>query len=201
MMSSKRDVEFTLWLDERESMLMAAARRICFDNQNADDVLQEALLDVYKRWAKVREHPNLDAYVIKVMVSKHADLRRKWARKQVEREISWEYLNGGISIGDRTDAIAEATSVQMALKNLTPSQRAVLTLTYEYLMPIKEVAEALDIPVGTVASQLARGREAVASYMEFLPRLSARPRPRALESAEVIDAEVVIQREEGGDDE
>jgi len=199
--SSKRDSEFTAWLDERESMLMAAARRICFDNQNADDVLQEALLDVYKRWAKVREHPNLDAYVIKVMVSKHADLRRKWARKQVEREISWEYLNGGISIGDRTDAIAEATSVQMALKNLTPSQRAVLTLTYEYMMPIKEVAEVLDIPIGTVASQLARGREAVASYMEFLPRLSARPRPRALESGEVIDAEVVIQREEGGDDE
>lgn len=200
-MSSKRDSEFTLWLDERESMLMAAARRICFDNQNADDVLQEALLDVYKRWAKVREHPNLDAYVIKVMVSKHADLRRKWARRQVEREISWEYLNGGISIGDRSDAIAEATSVQMALRNLTPSQRAVLTLTYEYMMPIKEVAEVLDIPIGTVASQLARGREAVASYMEFLPRLSAGPRPRALESGEVIDAEVVIQREEGGDDE
>jgi len=199
--SSKRDSEFTLWLDERESMLMAAARRICFDNQNADDVLQEALLDVYKRWAEVREHPNLDAYVIKVMVSKHADLRRKWARRQVEREISWEYLNGGISIGDRSDAIAEATSVQMALRNLTPSQRAVLTLTYEYMMPIKEVAEVLDIPIGTVASQLARGREAVASYMEFLPRLSAGPRPRALESGEVIDAEVVIQREEGGDDE
>ena len=197
MMSSKRDVEFTLWLDERESMLMAAARRICFDNQNADDVLQEALLDVYKRWAKVREHPNLDAYVIKVMVSKHADLRRKWARKQVEREISWEYLNGGISIGDRTDAIAEATSVQMALKNLTPSQRAVLTLTYEYLMPIKEVAEVLDIPVGTVASQLARGREAVASYMGVLPRLSAGSQQPALEAGEVIDAEVVLDGKEG----
>jgi RNA polymerase sigma factor (sigma-70 family) len=182
-------------------MLMAAARRICFDNQNADDVLQEALLDVYKRWAKVREHPNLDAYVIKVMVSKHADLRRKWARRQVEREISWEYLNGGISIGDRSDAIAEATSVQMALRNLSPSQRAVLTLTYEYMMPIKEVAEALDIPVGTVASQLARGREAVASYMELLPRLTAGPQPRALGSGEVIDAEVVLEGEEGRDDE
>jgi RNA polymerase sigma factor (sigma-70 family) len=200
-MSSKRDSEFTAWLDERESMLMAAARRICFDNQNADDVLQEALLDVYKRWAKVREHPNLDAYAIKVMVSKHADLRRKWARRQVEREISWEHVNGGISIGDRSDAIAEATSVQMALRNLSPSQRAVLTLTYEYMMPIKEVAEALDIPVGTVASQLARGREAVASYMELLPRLTAGPQPRALGSGEVIDAEVVLEGEEGTDDE
>jgi len=131
------------------------------------------------------------------MVSKHADLRRKWARKQVEREISWEYLNGGISIGDRTDAIAEATSVQMALKNLTPSQRAVLTLTYEYLMPIKEVAEVLDIPVGTVASQLARGREAVASYMGVLPRLSAGSQQPALEAGEVIDAEVVLDGKEG----
>jgi RNA polymerase sigma factor (sigma-70 family) len=199
-MSSKRDSEFTTWLEEREAMLMGAARRICFDKQNADDVLQEALLDVYKRWSKVREHPNLDAYVIRVLVSKHADLRRKWARRQVEREISWEYL-GGISIGDRSNEIAEATSVQMALRNLTPSHRAVLTLTYEYNMPIKEVAEALDIPAGTVASQLARGRDAVASYMELLPRISEGPRRQAIESGEVVDAEVVLDGEEARVDE
>jgi hypothetical protein len=110
-------------------------------------------------------------------------------------------LNGGITIGDRSDAIAEATSVQMALGNLTPSQRAVLTLTYEYMMPIKEVAEALDIPAGTVASQLARGRDAIASYMGLLPRLSEGPRRHAIESGEVVDAEVVLDGEEGRVDE
>jgi DNA-directed RNA polymerase specialized sigma24 family protein len=74
------DIEFTLWLKERQTSLLRASRVICFDAQNAEDVLQEALADVYERWQKVKEHENPEAYVMRVMVSKHADMRRKWLR-------------------------------------------------------------------------------------------------------------------------
>lgn len=76
-MGSQDQVEFTLWLREKQSAFLRAARVICFDTQNAEDVLQEALADVYKRWSKIREHENPDAYLMRVMVSKHADMRRK----------------------------------------------------------------------------------------------------------------------------
>ena len=53
-MSHDHQVEFTLWLRENQKAFLRAAKVICFDTQNAEDVLQEALADVYKRWAKLR---------------------------------------------------------------------------------------------------------------------------------------------------
>ena len=53
-MSQQNQVEFTLWLRENQKAFLRAAKVICFDTQNAEDVLQEALADVYKRWSKIR---------------------------------------------------------------------------------------------------------------------------------------------------
>ena len=53
-------VEFATWLQERQSALLRAAKVICFDTQNAEDVLQEALADVCMRWSKVKKHSNMD---------------------------------------------------------------------------------------------------------------------------------------------
>ena len=170
-MSSQDQVEFTLWLREKQSAFLRAARVICFDTQNAEDVLQEALADVYKRWSKIREHENPDAYLMRVMVSKHADMRRKWLRKQQEKETSWELAENIRDIADQTDDVTQRLLVQAALKTLTAAQRAVLVLIYEHGMVLREVAEVLEIPMGTAASHLARGKAAVAAYIELVPEL------------------------------
>jgi RNA polymerase sigma factor (sigma-70 family) len=170
-MSSRDQVEFTLWLREKQSAFLRAARVICFDTQNAEDVLQEALADVYKRWAKIREHDNPDAYLMRVMVSKHADMRRKWLRKQQEKETSWELAENIRDIADQTDDVIQRLLVQAALKTLSAAQRAVLVLIYEHGMVLREVADVLQIPMGTAASHLARGKAAVAAYIELVPEL------------------------------
>jgi len=170
-MSSRDQVEFTLWLREKQSAFLRAARVICFDTQNAEDVLQEALADVYKRWAKIREHDNPDAYLMRVMVSKHADMRRKWLRKQQEKETSWELAENIRDIADQTDDVTQRLLVQAALKTLSAAQRAVLVLLYEHGMVLREVADVLQIPMGTAASHLARGKAAVAAYIELVPEL------------------------------
>lgn len=170
-MSSQDQVEFTLWLREKQSVFLRAARVICFDTQNAEDVLQEALADVYKRWSKIREHENPDAYLMRVMVSKHADMRRKWLRKQQEKETSWELAENIRDIADQTDDVTQRLLVQAALKTLSAAQRAVLVLIYEHGMVLREVAEVLQIPIGTAASHLARGKASVAAYIELVPEL------------------------------
>ncbi len=170
-MSSQDQVEFTLWLREKQSAFLRAARVICFDTQNAEDVLQEALADVYKRWSKIREHENPDAYLMRVMVSKHADMRRKWLRKQQEKETSWDLAENIRDIADQTDDVTQRLLVQAALKTLSAAQRAVLVLIYEHGMVLREVAEVLQIPMGTAASHLARGKAAVAAYIELVPEL------------------------------
>jgi RNA polymerase sigma factor (sigma-70 family) len=188
------DVEFTLWLKERQTSLLRAARVICFDAQNAEDVLQEALADVYERWQKVKEHENPEAYVMRVMVSKHADMRRKWLRKQQSNETSWELAENIRAISDQSDDVAQRLLVQSALKTLSGTQRAVLVLVYEYGLVLREVAKILELPVGTVASHLARGKAAVAAHLELIPEFERSIRNEitgSKERREIVFGEVV----------
>ena len=196
-MSHQDQVEFTLWLRENQKAFLKAAKVICFDTQNAEDVLQEALADVYKRWSKIREHENPEAYLMRVMVSKHADMRRKWLRKQQELETSWDLAENIRDIADQTDDVTQRLLVQAALKSLSAVQRAVLVLIYEHGMVLREVAEVLQIPMGTAASHLARGKAAVAAYVELVPELeksakkeisSPQDNVREILIAEVVDS-------------
>jgi RNA polymerase sigma factor (sigma-70 family) len=199
-MSNQSEIEFTLWLRENQKAFLKAAKVICFDTQNAEDVLQEALADVYKRWSKIREHENPEAYLMRVMVSKHADMRRKWLRKQEERETSWDLAENIRDIADQTDDVTQRLLVQAALKSLTAIQRAVLVLMYEHGMVLREVADVLQIPIGTAASHLARGKAAVAAYVDLVPELersSAKELSGVSSQAEIeiVVAEVVENNE------
>lgn len=157
-------------------MFIAAARGICFDTQIAEDVMQEALADIFKRWEKIKNHENLDAYTIRVMISRHTDMRRKWNRKRNENEIEYLEAFAGASVEESSDSILESLMVQSALKSLTPMQRAVLLLHYIYGYTLKDVAEVLKIPAGTAASHLARGKATVAERAEFLPEIMRQDR-------------------------
>lgn len=198
-MSHQDQVEFTLWLRENQKAFLKAAKVICFDTQNAEDVLQEALTDVYKRWSKIREHENPEAYLMRVMVSKHADMRRKWLRKQQELETSWDLAENIRDIADQTDDVTQRLLVQAALKSLSAIQRAVLVLVYEHGMVLREVAEVLQIPMGTAASHLARGKAAVAAYVELVPELEKSSKKELSAPAdnvrEILIAEVVDSNE------
>jgi RNA polymerase sigma factor (sigma-70 family) len=192
-MSQQDQVEFTLWLRENQKAFLRAAKVICFDTQNAEDVLQEALADVFKRWSKIREHENPEAYLMRVMVSKHADMRRKWLRRQQEKETSWDLAENIRDLVDQTDDVTQRLLVQAALKSLTAAQRAVLVLIYEHGMVLREVADTLQIPMGTAASHLARGKAAVAAYVELVPELEKSAKKELPNSKSVkIEIETVI---------
>jgi RNA polymerase sigma factor (sigma-70 family) len=197
--SRQSEIEFTLWLRENQKVFLRAAKIICFDTQNAEDVLQEALADVYLRWNRLKNHENPEAYLIRVMVSKHADMRRKWLRRQQENETQWELSENIRDLVDQTEDVTQRLLVQAALKTLSAVQRAVLVLIYEHGMVLREVAEVLQIPTGTAASHLARGKAAVAAYIELVPELEKSSKKELLGSAntqkEVIMAEVVDDNE------
>ncbi len=198
-MSRNNEIEFTLWLRENQKAFLKAAKVICFDTQNAEDVLQEALADVYRRWNKIRDHENPEAYLMRVMVSKHADMRRKWLRRQQEKETSWDLAENIRDIVDQTDDVTQRLLVQAALKTLSAAQRAVLVLVYEHGMVLREVAEVLQIPTGTAASHLARGKAAVAAYIELVPELEKSAKRELTGNVdtqlEIVIAEVVENNE------
>ena len=192
-MSTRDQIEFTLWLQENQKSFLRAAKMICFDTQNAEDVLQEALADVFKRWSKIREHENPEAYLMRVMVSRHTDMRRKWLRKQQEKETTWDLADDIRQLVDESEDVTQRLLVQAALKSLSAAQRAVLVLIYEHGMVLREVADVLQIPMGTAASHLARGKAAVAAYVELVPELEKSAKKELGNSKSVkIEIETVI---------
>ena len=191
-MSQKDQVEFTLWLRENQKAFLKAAKVICFDTQNAEDVLQEALADVYKRWKKIREHENPEAYLMRVLVSKHIDMCRKWLRKQVEKETTWDLAENIRDLVDQTEDVTQRLLVQAALKSLSAIQRAVLVLMYEHGMVLREVSEVLQIPIGTAASHLARGKAAVAAYIELVPELEKSSTKELTGFSSVHELDIVV---------
>jgi hypothetical protein len=72
---------------------------------------------------------------------------------------------------------------------------------YDHGMVLREVAEVLQIPMGTAASHLARGKAAVAAYIELVPELeksSAKELTGPMSNAnetEIVVAEVVDSNE------
>lgn len=130
---------------------------------------------------------------MRVMVSKHADMRRKWLRRQQEKETSWDLAENIRDLVDQTDDVTQRLLVQAALKSLSAAQRAVLVLIYEHGMVLREVAEVLQIPMGTAASHLARGKAAVAAYVELVPELEKSAKKELTNSNSLkIEIETVI---------
>jgi DNA-binding transcriptional regulator LsrR (DeoR family) len=67
-------------------------------------------------------------------------------------------------------------------------QRAVLVLHYQYGLQLNEIAQALEIPPGTAASHLARGRATVAVNVEWLPAI-VKSEKKAIKSKKILEIE------------
>lgn len=158
---------FAAFVRANHVALLKAARAVCFDPQTAEDVLQEALADVYGRWHKL-DHSSqaLMAYVIRVMYSKHASLRRRFWRKW-NSELPLETIESRPS-DDDWGRNEQSIVVMAAMRELTPVQRSIVGLRYYAGLSLKEIAETLDIPIGTVGSHLSRGHARLAPLLQTM---------------------------------
>lgn len=126
----------------------------------AEDVLQDALIDVYPRWARLIEQGDPTGYVVRVMTSKAANHRRTaWARRVMPLPEDHSVFDGTVGSGDF--ASINRLDVTRALLTLKPRQRSVVALHYLMDWPVAEIAEALNMPIGSVTSDLTRARGAL----------------------------------------
>ena len=187
--------EFKVWMQDNCNTLMKAARAIAWHEINADDIFQEALVDVYSKWKNLKDHPNLVAYTIAAMRNKHIDLRRKWERRRDEQEIDLSSMTHILIQNiDATDVIAERLLIQAALASLSPSQRLVFLMHEIEGYPLREISDYLGIPQGTAASHLNRSKSAIGSFIESSMQIAS-PKKKQIEDIsqekEIFDAEVI----------
>jgi RNA polymerase sigma-70 factor (ECF subfamily) len=149
-------------LGELLPRLRRFARVITRNVQDADDLVQAAVEKALTRAAQWRPGSRLDSWMFGIMKNAWIDEIR--ARRRRERVHAPE--EAGATVGDASAAAREiALSVQAAMARLPEEQRLAVGLVLVEGLSYKEAAEVLDIPIGTLTSRLARGREALQAML------------------------------------
>jgi len=156
--SPERD--FEEFVVARSGALLRTAYLLTGNHQDAEDLVQTALLKAVPEWGKVREP---ESYVRRILA--HESISR-WRRRRW-RESSTEALPELPAAGGDVD---NRLLLRQALGLLAPRQRAVIVLRYFDDLTEAQTAEALGISVGTVKSQ---ARDALARLRALIPDLDA----------------------------
>lgn len=138
------------------------ARVITRDAQEADDLVQVAVEKALVRAEQWRSGTRLDSWMFGIMRNAWIDelrARRRRGRHEAPPEAGENVADASASAGEL------ALSVQAAMERLPEEQRLAVALVLIEGLSYREAAGALDIPIGTLTSRLARGREALQAML------------------------------------
>lgn len=149
------------------------ARALARERDLADDLVQECLERALNRLSQWRgEDKTPRAWLLRILYSRFIDHQRRMKRTPVPIEPEAVAALGG---GDLPDAPArlDLDDALRAMQALPEERRVVLALVAIEGLSYAEVANVLELPVGTVMSRLARGREQLRAILEQAPRRDA----------------------------
>ncbi|WP_028644519.1 SigE family RNA polymerase sigma factor [Nocardioides sp. URHA0020] len=142
-MSGSDQEGFEQFVAARRTALLRTAYLLTGSREDAEDLVQVALIKTVPHWRRIADHP--EPYVRTVLARESVS---RWRRRRW-REVHTAELPETPVAGPGDDRVA----LQRALARLAPRQRAVIVLRYYEDLTERETAAALGISVGTVKSQ------------------------------------------------
>ena len=138
--------------------LYRTAMRLTMSQTDAEDLVQETYLQAWKSFEKYELGTNARAWLYKIMFNKfHHFRRRKFTQAKYIREADELVFENAAGTPSIPEYLTDEEIIR-ALNKLPTHYREVSLLTDVHEFSYKEVAEILDIPIGTVMSRLYRAR-------------------------------------------
>jgi RNA polymerase sigma-70 factor (sigma-E family) len=147
----EQERSFEAFVASRGSALLRFAFMLTHDRGRAEDLVQDALVKLHRRWDRVASAEQPDAYVRRVVTNEFLSWRRRRSSSETPGVIP------ATRIADPSAAVDERDAMWRALAVLPPRQRAVLVLRFYEDMPDAQIAAVLECALGTVASLASRG--------------------------------------------
>lgn len=138
------------------------ARTITHHAADADDLVQIAVERALQRHQQWRPELKFEAWVFGILRNAWIDEVR--ARQRRDRVFAPEEVGEHVADGNQS-APTDALSVRRAVTRLPEDQRMVVALVLVEGLSYKEAAAALEIPIGTLMSRLARARQALQAQL------------------------------------
>ena len=138
------------------------ARNLTHNPHDADDVVQIAVERALLRLDQWRRDARLDSWMFKIVRNAWIDELRSRGRR--DKVFLAEEAGDHVGI-ESIENEATRMSVHAAMARLPEDQRVAVSLVLIEGLPYKEAAEVLEVPIGTLTSRLARGREALQALL------------------------------------
>jgi RNA polymerase sigma-70 factor, ECF subfamily len=129
----------------------------------ADDLVQSTLERALSHWTSRRNNEALRPWLFSILYRQFLDTRRRSRRYAATLE---RFQSGDEATQPSVEREVVAQSALQALQRLPPEQRTLLLWVSVEGLSYQEVADILDVPIGTVMSRLSRAREAFRSVCE-----------------------------------
>lgn len=149
---------FGFLVREHQSQLRGYLRRLTRGNHAlADDLAQETFLEAHRKLAQFEGHGSFAGWLYAIAWSRFLMEARK--RKLEPLDDMDERIAPECDPGLKLD-------LEKALVLLRPPERSALTLCFALGMPHEEAAEVMQVPLGTLKSHVARGREKLKTLLK-----------------------------------
>jgi len=132
------------------------ARTVAWKPEDADDLVQMTVERALKAIDQWQEGTRLDSWLFRIMKNAWIDELR--ARGRRDEVLAPEEAGEHVGVNE-TGSLITRLSVESAMARLPDEQRLAVSLVLVEGLPYKEAAAVLGVPIGTLTSRLARGRE------------------------------------------
>ena len=142
---------------------MAIACRILRDADQAQDAVQAALITAWRELRTLRDPERFEPWLHRILTHEcyaEARRRRRWSAEIRVLPLAEASVSDGILTIDDRDQL------ERAFRRLTIEQRAILVFHHYLGLPLPEVADRLDIPLGTAKSRLHYSTNALRASLE-----------------------------------
>lgn len=147
---STREEAFRLLLKKYQQKIYWHVRRLVIDHDDADDIVQDVFIKVWKNLENFRENAQLYTWIYRIATNESITfLNKKKQRAQVSLEDeSAAYLTDSLSEGSHFNGNRAQQKLQEALLTLPEKQRLVFNMKYFDDLKYEEISEILGTSVG-----------------------------------------------------
>jgi RNA polymerase sigma-70 factor (ECF subfamily) len=155
-------MEFRAVYEQHYDFVWRSLRRLGVREADVPDALQEVFLVVLRRLAEFEGRARLTTWLFRICMRVAHDRNRlaHHRREVLDERVVDDLADEGCDLAQQAERREDAALLELALGRMDLDQRAVFTLFELEEMSGEEIAETLQIPLGTVYSRLRLGREA-----------------------------------------